>query len=219
MVPLSRLTSIIMPHHGTASSLRPRTPKSIKNKDSTLITNTPDIRSWTAIKILKYGLEKKLYKRRGWLVELLQKEGLIDGTKQSKKERCWNDYKAQTLYIDAMKEATEDDTFDPRCNAHVKSKKDGKFKTDRREAFVPKNPLTVLYLCYAYDVPYATFKRWKNEAFVTTPFVPDNKGKSVIKDMKWATHIFNPKRMYMVTHLCKDVPGAGHRQRSVCCSS
>jgi hypothetical protein len=50
-------------------------------------------------------------------------------------------------------------------------------------------------------VPYATFKRWKNEAFVTTPFVPDNKGKSVICDKKWASAIFNAKKMYVDTQM------------------
>jgi hypothetical protein len=66
-----------------------------------------------------------------------------------------------------MKETMNDDKYDPRRNAHLKSAKSGKFKTERRGNFVPKNPLTALYLCHAYDVPYATFKRWKAEAFVT----------------------------------------------------
>jgi hypothetical protein len=103
--------------------------------------------------------------------------------------------------MDAMKEVLDDDNFDPRRNAHVKSAKDGQFTSDRKGAFIPKNPLTALYLCYAYDVPYATFKRWKNEAFVTTPFVPDNKGKSVICDKKWASAIFNAKKMYVDTQM------------------
>ncbi len=83
-------------------------------------------------------------------------KGILDGSKQSKKERCWNDYKAQILYMDTMKEAMNDNAFDPRRNAHVKSAKDGRFKTNRRGVFVPKNPLTALYLCHAYDVPYAS---------------------------------------------------------------
>ena len=56
----------------------------------------------------------------------------MDDTKQSKKERCWSDYKAQTLYIEAMQEAKDDMTFDPRRDDHVKSKKDGRFKMARR---------------------------------------------------------------------------------------
>jgi hypothetical protein len=76
-----------------------------------------------------------------------------------------------------------------------------KFKTDRRGNFVPKNPLTALYLCHAYNVPYATFKRWKAEAGTQIKFVPVNKGKSVILDKKWASCVYNPKRMYVDTQM------------------
>jgi hypothetical protein len=125
----------------------------------------------------------------------------LDGSKQSKKDRCWSDYKAQTLYIDAMKEAMDDEQFDPRRNSHLKSAKSGQYKTNRRGAFIPKNPLTVMFLCHAYDVPYATFKRWKAGEFDSTPFVPANKGKSVIINKTWASQIYNPKRMYLDTQM------------------
>ncbi len=127
--------------------------------------------------------------------------GILDGSKQTKKERCFNDYKAQTLYIEAMKETMNDEKYDPRRNAHLKSAKSGKFKTDRRGSFVLKNPLTALYLCHAYDVPYATFKRWEAEAFAQKKIVPVNKGKSVILDKKWASCVYNPKRMYVDTQM------------------
>ncbi len=39
------------------------------------------------------------------------------------------------------------------------------------------------------------------ESFVTMPFVPDNKGKSVIVDKKWASAIFNAQRMYIDTQM------------------
>ncbi len=52
-----------------------------------------------------------------------------------------------------------------------------------------------LYLCHAYNVPYATFKRWKADAFVNQKFVPVNKGKSVILDKQWASYVYNPKRI------------------------
>jgi hypothetical protein len=42
--------------------------------------------------------------------------------------------------------------------------------------------LTVVYLIHAYDVPYATFKRWKADSFVFEPYVPEHKGKSIITD-------------------------------------
>jgi hypothetical protein len=47
-------------------------------------------------------------------------------------------------------------------------------------------------------VPYATFKRWKADAFVTKNFVPAHKGKSVLTDKKWASQIFNPRKMYVL---------------------
>jgi hypothetical protein len=61
--------------------------------------------------------------------------------------------------------------------------------------------LTALYLCHAYNVPYATFKRWKAEAFAQKKFVPVNKGKSVMLDKKWASYVYNPKRMYVDTQM------------------
>jgi hypothetical protein len=190
-----------MPHHANGSALRPRKPASVAKVGNISSESISNFRSWTAIKILKYGVEKKLCSKKGWLFKLLCKEGILEDCKQSKKARLWSDYQAQTLYIDAMKEVLEDDNLDPRRNTHLKSKKDGKFMTTRKEDFIPRNPLTALYLCHAYDVPYATFKRWKNESFVTKPIVPDNKGKSVIIDKKWASAIYNAKRMYIDTQM------------------
>ncbi len=70
------------------------------------------------------------------------------------------------LYIEAMQEAKDDVTYDPRRQDH-KTGKDGKFVKVKKGTVKPKNALTVTYLCFAFDVPYATFKRWKNDAFVT----------------------------------------------------
>jgi hypothetical protein len=93
--------------------------------------------------------------------------------------------KAQMLYIDAMREANEDETFNPRRNEHVVGK-DGRFVAQKEKA-IPKNPLAVMYLIHAYGVPYAIFKRWKANSFVSEPHVPEHKGKSIITDKKWAT--------------------------------
>ena len=62
----------------------------------------------------------------------------------------------------------------------------------------PKNALTVTYLCFAFDIPYATFKRWKVDAFVSKKFVPAHKGKSVVTDKKWASQIFNTRKMFVM---------------------
>jgi hypothetical protein len=115
---------------------------------------------------------------------------------ESSEEKCWSDYKSQQLYIDAMREAKEDPEFDPR-RTHLKTGKDGQFqKIGTSKVVIPKNPLTVQFLCHAYDIPYATFKRWKADAFETKAFIPDNKGKTVLTCKKLTSEIFNPKRMY-----------------------
>jgi hypothetical protein len=110
-----------------------------------------------------------------------QKE-LLTNTKQCKKEKCWAYYKSQQLYIDAMREAKEDLEFDPR-RTHLKIGKDGQFKKiGTSKVVVLMNPLTVQYLCHAYDIPYA---------FETKAFIPDDKGKTVLTCKKLATEIFN----------------------------
>jgi len=85
------------------------------------------------------------------------------------------------LYIEALQEAKDDVDFDPRRSNHLTGK-DGKFTKNKLASLKPKNPLTVTYLCFAFDIPYATFKRWKADAFVTKKFVPAHQGKSVITD-------------------------------------
>ena len=196
LVPLRRLTNIIMPHRGPRASLRqqkkPPSPK-IKAKSP----SQSDFRKMSAIQILKYGLVTNLWKKEGWLFHLLQQEGIVDGTKQSKKESCWSYYKSQLLYIEALQDAKEDSEFDPRRSEH-KIGKDGRFVQQKGATYKPKNPLTVTYLCYAFGVPYPTFKRWKADAFVTKKFVPAHTGKSVLTDKKWAAQIFNARKMYVL---------------------
>ena len=156
----------------------------------------------SAIQILKFGLTSNLWKKKGWLFDLLHREGLLDATKQSRKDACWSYYKSQLLYIEALQEAKDDVDFDPRRSNHLTGK-DGKFTKSKHASLKPKNPLTVTYLCFAFDIPYATFKRWKADAFVTKKFVPAHKGKSVITDKKWAGVIYNPRRMFIITEMEK----------------
>ena len=120
----------------------------------------------------------------------------MDDTKQSRKEQCWQYYKSEMLYIEAMQEAKDDPKFDPRRQDH-KTGKNGQFIKVKKGNVKPKNPLTVQYLCFAFDVPWSTFKRWKNEAFVDKVYVPAHKGKSVITDKPWASQVFNARRMFI----------------------
>jgi hypothetical protein len=153
-------------------------------------------RTMSAIQILKYGLKENLWKKKGWLFDLLHRKGIVNGSKRSPKETSWSYYKSQMLYIEAMQEAKDDATFDPRRQDH-KTGKDGKFIKVKKGTVKPKNALTVTYLCFAFDVPYATFKRWRNDAFVAKTHVPAHKGKSVLTDKPWASKIFNARRMFV----------------------
>ena len=95
-----------------------------------------------------------------------------------------------------MQDAKEDTTFDPRRNNH-KTGKDGKFVAAKNGSLKPKNALTVTYLCFALDVPYATFKRWKLDSGVSATVVPFNKGKCVLTDKTWASKLYNARRMFI----------------------
>ena len=160
------------------------------------VTAATDLRRMSTIQVLKYGLAHNLWKKAGWMCDLLKGAGIMDGSKQSTKEICWQYYKGQLLYIEAMQEAKDDSTFDPRRNDHITGK-DGRFTKKKNASALPKNPLTIQYLCHACDIPYATFKRWKKDAFVSKKYVPETKGKSVISDKKLASQIFNARRMFI----------------------
>jgi hypothetical protein len=75
-------------------------------------------------------LATNLWKKEGWLFVLLQQEGILDGSKQSRKEGCWNYFKSQQLYIEALQEAKDDTGFDPRRSGHMTGK-DGRFKQQK----------------------------------------------------------------------------------------
>ncbi len=84
----------------------------------------------------------------------------------------------------------------PRHSDH-KMGKDDRFVTTKKGTSKPKNTLTVMFLCFAFDVPYATCKRWKLDAFASKTHVPEHKGKSMLTDKKWAAQIYSPQRMYI----------------------
>ncbi len=104
-MPLRRLTTIVMPHRGSRASLRAARVAGSQKKVVDKSASVSDFRKMSAIQILKYGLSHNLWGKNGWLFDLLQREGLLDGSKQSRKEFCWQYYKSQMLYIEAMREA------------------------------------------------------------------------------------------------------------------
>jgi hypothetical protein len=194
LVPLRRIAVI---NRGARASLRPAKNKTVEEISKANTNSVSKFSSMSDIQILKYGLAEGVWKKKGWLYLLLEREGLADGSKQKRKELCWQYYKSQMLYIEAIQDAKEDSTFDPRRSDH-KTGKDGKFVSSKKGKVKPKNALTVTYLCFAFDVPYATFKRWKNDAGISSIAVPFNKGKSVITDKNWASKIYNVRRMFIV---------------------
>jgi hypothetical protein len=196
LVPLRRLTTIVMPHRGARAALRPAKTAPVVVQPTASICTVSQFSSMSHIQILKFGLAGGLWKKKGWLFILLQREGITDGSRQRRKALCWQYYKSQLLYIEAVQEAKGDSTFDPRRSDH-RTGKDGKFVASKKGTVKPKNALTVTYLCFAFDVPYATFKRWKLDTGLTTTIVPVNKGKSVITDKTWASKIYTARRMYI----------------------
>ena len=194
LIPLRRLTTIVMPHRGTRATLRPNKNSAVVVEDQS--STVSKFSTMSSIQILKYGLAEGLWKKKGWLFQLLQGEGSTDGSKQSRKQLCWQYYKNQLLYIEAMQDAKDDTTFEPRRSDH-KTGKDGKFVSAKKRDNEAKKCVDVTYLCFAFDVPYATFKRWKLDAGVTAVVVPFNKGKSVLTNKNWASKLYNARRMFI----------------------
>ncbi len=67
LIPFRRLTAIIMPHRSKYAGLHP--PKETRS-NTTLVDSDKEIskfRTLSAIQALKYGLEKKLNRTKGWL--------------------------------------------------------------------------------------------------------------------------------------------------------
>ena len=97
LVPLRRLTTISMPHRGARASLRPAKNKTVEEISKANTNSVSKFSSMSDIQILKYGLAEGLWKKKGWLYLLLEREGIADGSKQKRKELCWQYYKSQML--------------------------------------------------------------------------------------------------------------------------
>ncbi len=89
-----------MPHRGPRASLRAQ--KAVAVEQTEKASNDPVVSKFStmsAIQILKYGLKENLWEKKGWLFDLLHREGIVDGSRQSRKETSWAYYKSQMLYI------------------------------------------------------------------------------------------------------------------------
>jgi hypothetical protein len=154
MIPLRRLTTIVLPHRGPRASLRaPKPVEVVEAEKESDVNATSKFRSMSTIQILKYGLKENLWKKKGWLFDLLHREGIVDGNRRSRKETSWSYYKSQMLYIEAMQEAKDDVTFDPRRSDH-KTGKDGKFMKVKKRNCETKECVScqVPLLCVRYPI-------------------------------------------------------------------
>jgi hypothetical protein len=67
-----------MPHRGARATLRPGKEASTMEDVSVNSKIVSEFRKMSAIQIiLKFGLQKKLFKRKGWLFDLLTREGMF----------------------------------------------------------------------------------------------------------------------------------------------
>jgi hypothetical protein len=77
MIPLRRLTTIIMPHRGQVATLRDRTKMSTPSQPKEDNQDFTQFRTMSAIQCLKFGLEGGWYKKAGWLLSLLTTAGTV----------------------------------------------------------------------------------------------------------------------------------------------
>ncbi len=72
-MPLSRLTTIVMPHRTENAVLRPPTPKKVKPAKPSVMESK--VKSMSTMELLGHGLATPLHRKQGWLKELLIAEG------------------------------------------------------------------------------------------------------------------------------------------------
>jgi hypothetical protein len=65
LVPLRRLTTIVMPHRGARAALRPAKTAAVEVKETASSTTVSKFSSMSTIQILKYGLAEGLWKKKG----------------------------------------------------------------------------------------------------------------------------------------------------------
>jgi hypothetical protein len=151
------------------------------------------------IENFQYGLENKLHKKEGWLWHRLVLEGVVSDTQETKREKCYQAYQAQKIFIMAQKQIMPAgwNPIDPlKSIKHQKGT--GQFISKQRLMNpVPENVLTASFLRYAYGVKKETFRRWMGQGSMFPERVPVNKGKNIIEHITMAEQYFTPKRLFM----------------------
>jgi hypothetical protein len=65
-----------MPHRAKIAGLRPRTDSCASSNTTVVPAVVSEFRTMSSIAALKYGINDKLYRSKGWLHRLLMKEGM-----------------------------------------------------------------------------------------------------------------------------------------------
>ncbi len=104
-------------------------------------------------------------------------EGVIADSQEAKREKCFQAYQAQKIFIMAQKQLMPPgwDPLDPlKSVKHAKGT--GQFASLQRGANpVPENILTAAFLRYAYGVKKETFRRWMGQGAKFPERIPVNK--------------------------------------------
>jgi hypothetical protein len=135
------------------------------------------------IENFQYGLENRIYKTEGWLWERLVLEGLVADTQEALRERRFQAYQAQKVFIMAQKQLIPPgwNPIDP-LNSVKRVKGDGKFMSLQKLVNpVPENILTASSLRYAYGVKKETFRRWMGQGAKFPERIPVDKEKNIIE--------------------------------------
>ncbi len=151
------------------------------------------------IENFQYGLDNKIHRQERWLWERLVLEGLVSDTQEALRERCYQAYQGQKIFIMAQKQLmpTGWNPIDP-INSVKRSKGNGQFATLQKiKNPLPENILTLAFLRHALGVKKETFRRWMGQGAKFPERVPVNKGKSIIEHSDFAKAHFTPKRLYM----------------------
>ncbi len=126
-------------------------------------------------------------------------EGLVSDTQEALRERCFQAYQAQKIFMMAQKQLMPPgwnpiDSF----NSVKRANGDGKFASLQKIVNpVPENILTASFLRYAYGVKKETFRRWMGQGAKFPERIPVNKGKNIIEHIEFAQTYFTPKRLFM----------------------
>jgi hypothetical protein len=171
-------------------------------------------RTMNVIQSLQYGVSQGLHKKEGWLWNILKVDGIVPDTQIVLRERCYDAYQAQKIFIMAQKQVMPDgwDPLDP-MHSVKKAKGNGQFVSlQKGKTPVPANVLTNSFLRYAFGVSKETFRRWMGEGREFVERVPFNKGKNLVDDPKLAAIYFSPKRLFMKYELeqFKETPEGKH---------